>query len=120
MTTSTDELSDLLAELRQILEEERRVLLSGNPERISAVAERKLLLADAIEKRCNMPGAVPPKLEILAWLDRYNRGNSVICSAILRHLNQAIDKLRQNESHRSYGPDGAEINPPAPNPLGAA
>src|ERR1700739_1290852 len=119
MTTSTDELSDLLAELRQILEEERRVLLSGNPERISAVAERKLLLADAIEKRCNMPGAVPPKLEILAWLDRYNRGNSVICSAILHHLNQAIDKLRQNESHRSYGPDGAEINPPAPNPLGA-
>ena len=120
MTTSTDELSDLLAELRQILEEERRVLLSGSPERISGVAERKLLLADAIESKCNTPGTVPPKLETLAWLDRYNRGNSVICAAVLRHLNQAIDKLRQSESHRSYGPDGAEINPPAPNPLGAA
>jgi flagellar biosynthesis/type III secretory pathway chaperone len=120
MTTSTDELSKLLAELREILEEERAILLSGSPERISGVAERKLLLADAIERKCNTPGTVPPNLETLAWLGHYNRGNSVICSAILRHLNQTIDKLRQNESHRSYGPDGAENNPAAPNPLGAA
>ena len=120
MTTSDNQLSDLLAELRQILEEERGVLLSGSPERISGMAEHKLLLADAIERKCNAPGTVAPNLETLAWLSRYNRGNSVICSAILRHLNQAIDKLRRRESHRSYGPDGAENNPAASNPLGAA
>jgi flagellar biosynthesis/type III secretory pathway chaperone len=120
MTTSTDGLSDLLADLRRILEEERRVLLSGSPERISGVAERKLLLAEMIERKYNMPEAVPPDLDTLTWLERYNRENSVICSAMLRHMNQTIDKLRQHELHRSYTPDGAENNPPAQNPLGAA
>jgi len=120
MTTRGDRLSVLLAELRQILEEERSILLSGNPERITGVVERKLLLAEMIDREAEIPGTAPPSVAILTWLDRYNRGNSAICSAMLRHMTQAIDKLRQHESHRSYGPDGAENSPPAQNPLGAA
>jgi flagellar biosynthesis/type III secretory pathway chaperone len=120
MTTSSDRLSTLLIELRQILEEERAVLLSGSPDRVTGVVERKLTLAEAIERECATPGAVAPSIETLTSLDRYNRENSVICTAMLRHLTQTIDKLRQYELHRSYGPDGAENNPPAQNPLGAA
>src|ERR1700687_4636178 len=119
MTTS-DRLSALLADLRQILETERPILLSGSPERIAGVVERKLALAELIESECAEPGTVPPSIDTLTWLDRFNRENSVICSAILRHLTQSLDKLRQNELHRSYGPDGEENSPPDQNPLGAA
>lgn len=120
MTISMTSLPALLTELRQLLEEERAILLSGSPERITAVEERKLMLADSIERECAVPGTVVPSIETLIWLERYNRENSVICSALLRHVTQAIDKLRQHEPHRSYGPDGAEHNPAAKNPLGAA
>jgi flagellar biosynthesis/type III secretory pathway chaperone len=120
MTTTSDRTSTLLAELRQVLEEERAALLSGRPERLFRVVERKLALAEMIETECTKPAAVPPNLEILGWLDRYNQENSIICSAMLRHMTRTIDKLRQHELHRSYRPDGAENSPPAQNPLGAA
>ncbi|MGC2200781.1 MAG: hypothetical protein WA633_11635 [Stellaceae bacterium] len=120
MVTSIDTLSAMLAELRQILEEERSVLLSGSPERIAGVVDRKLALADMIEKESEKPGALPPSVEALSWLARYNRENSVICSALLRHLTDTVDKLRQRDLHRSYGPDGTETSPSAQNPLGAA
>jgi flagellar biosynthesis/type III secretory pathway chaperone len=120
MVTSIDTLSAMLAELRQILEEERSVLLSGSPERIAGVVDRKLALADMIEKESEKPGALPPSVETLSRLARYNRENSVICSALLRHLTDTVDKLRQRDLHRSYGPDGTETSPSAQNPLGAA
>jgi flagellar biosynthesis/type III secretory pathway chaperone len=120
MTPENGRLAALLAELRQLLEEERAILLSGRPEGIAALAERKLIIADSIERQCQAPGLTPPSAEHLAWLARYNRENSVICSAILQHLTNAIDRLRRQEPHRSYGPDGAELSPSAPNPLGAA
>jgi flagellar biosynthesis/type III secretory pathway chaperone len=113
-------LSDLLSELREILEEERRILLSGGPARIAGVVERKLRLAEAIEAAYRVPGAIPPSVETVISLDRYNRGNSIICSAMLRNLMRILDQLRQRECHRSYGPDGAEHSPPAPSRLGAA
>jgi flagellar biosynthesis/type III secretory pathway chaperone len=118
MTTTSDRISTLLEELRQVLEEERAALLSGRPEPLSRVVERKLALAEMIEMECT--AAVPPNLETLAWLERYNQGNSIICSAMLRHMTRTIDKLRQHELHRSYRPDGAESSPSAQNPLGAA
>jgi flagellar biosynthesis/type III secretory pathway chaperone len=120
MTTPSDRITTLMAELRQVLEEERGALLCGRPERLSRVVERKLALAETIETECTNPMAVPPNLETLGWLDRYNQGNSFICSAMLRHMTRTIDKLRQHELHRSYGPDGVENSPPAQNPLGAA
>lgn len=120
MTTSSGELSALLAELRQILAEERGILLSGSPDRIAGVVERKLALADMIESACAAPGTTAPSIETLISLDRCNRENSVICSAMLRHLTRTVDRLRQHELHRSYGPDGAESTPPAQSPLGAA
>lgn len=120
MTTPTDRLSSLLAELRQILEEERAILLSGSPQLVAAVVQRKLVLAEMIERECGVPENEPPSMDTLNWLARYNRENSVICSAMLRHLTRTIDKLRQHELHRSYGPDGTEQIPPAQHPLGAA
>jgi flagellar biosynthesis/type III secretory pathway chaperone len=120
MTTPTDNLAVLLAELEQILEEERAILLSGNPQRITGVVQRKLVLAERIERLCEVPGTEPPSIDALMRLARYNRENSVICSAILRHLTKTIDKLRRHELHRSYGPDGTEHHPPAQYPLGAA
>jgi flagellar biosynthesis/type III secretory pathway chaperone len=121
MPRSSDRLSSLLAELRQILEEERAILLSGTPQRISGVVERKLALAEEIESQFAAPAAITPSIvEILSWLERYNRGNSVICSALLRHMTEAIDRLRRHELHRSYGPDGAQNRPLTQNPLGAA
>jgi flagellar biosynthesis/type III secretory pathway chaperone len=120
MTTPSDRITTLMAELRQVLEEERGALLSGRPERLSRVVERKLALAEMIETECTNPATVLPNLETLGWLDRYNQENSFICSAMLRHMTRAIDKLRQHELHRSYGPDGAENSPAAQNPLGAA
>jgi flagellar biosynthesis/type III secretory pathway chaperone len=120
LSNSGERLSDLLAELRDLLEEERRILLSGSPERIAGIAERKLLLAETIESASKKMGTEPPSTETLAWLELYNRGNSVICGAMLRHLTRTLDKLRQREFHRSYRPDGAENSPPGQNPLGAA
>jgi len=120
MTTPTDSLSVLLAELSQILEEERTVLLSGRPHRITSVVQRKLALAEIIERQCELPTSEPPSTEVLVRLARYNRENAAICSAVLRHLTNTIDVLRQRELHRSYGPDGAEHNPAAQYPLGAA
>jgi hypothetical protein len=84
------------------------------------VVERKLALAEMIETECANPADAPPNVETLGWLDRYNQENSIICSAMLRQMTRTIDKLRQHELHRSYGPDGAETSPPAQNPLGAA
>jgi hypothetical protein len=120
VTTSSDGLSALLFELRILLEEERRILLSGSPERITSVIGQKLLMAEMIESAGKVAGAARASVETLRWLDRYNRGNSAICSKMLRHLTRTIDELRRHEFHRSYGPDGAEHSPPAQNPLGAA
>ncbi|MBV8118482.1 MAG: hypothetical protein JO081_00905 [Alphaproteobacteria bacterium] len=120
MSNSSQPLLQLLAELRDLLEEERSVLLSGSPERISVVVARKLALAEMIERARQTSSATPPDLETLKALERYNRGNSIICSAMLRHLTRALDKLRQREVHRSYRSDGAENRPPVQSPLGAA
>jgi flagellar biosynthesis/type III secretory pathway chaperone len=118
--TSNDNLSALLNELQQLLEEERAVLLSGRPDRMSVVVERKLILAEQIERECTVPGIVTHSSAALARLSRYNRENSVICSAILEHLTKALDKLRRYELHRSYGPDGTEQSSSPQNQLGAA
>ena len=120
MATSTNRFSALLDELREVLEEERGILLSGSPERITAVVARKLSLAERIERECTENGTTAPSIDTLTSIARYNRENSVICSAMLRHLTRSIDKLRQHELHRSYGPDGAERSPAAQHPLGAA
>jgi hypothetical protein len=115
-----DELFLLFAELQQLLEEERAALLVGNPERIIAAAGRKLELAGMIEAQAARPETAKPGGAALARAARYNRDNAVICSAMLRHLTQALDKLRRSEPHRSYLPDGSERNPPARHTLGAA
>ena len=47
MTPSTERLPALLVELRQVLEEERSILLSGSPEGIAELVKRKLSLAEA-------------------------------------------------------------------------
>lgn len=120
MTTNEASLPVLLDRLRQLLEEERGLLLSGSAEQITATAQRKLKLADEIERACAKLGSAAAETETLTRLARYNRENSVICNAILRHMTAALDKLRQRDPHRSYGPDGAELNPPSHRPLGAA
>jgi hypothetical protein len=120
MTTPSEPLAGLMAELQALLEEERDVLLAGNPELITAVAQRKLILGDRIEKETAVPGAPLPSVEMLTALARYNRQNAVICSAMLRHMTEAIDKLRRHEPHRSYKPDGSETSQPARHTLGAA
>jgi len=53
MTPSTERLPVLLAELRQVLEEERSILLSGSPEGIAELVKRKLSLAEEID--CTQP-----------------------------------------------------------------
>jgi flagellar biosynthesis/type III secretory pathway chaperone len=108
----------LLDELRDLLTEERRVLLSGKPDQITDVARRKLLLAERIDTACGSD--IAPKTKTLIWLDRYNRENSIICAAMLRHLTAAIDTLRRHDLHRSYKLDGTEQNPLAQQALGAA
>ena len=55
MTNPSTRLAELLGELRQILEYERSILVSGNPARISVVVERKLLIAEMIERECKTP-----------------------------------------------------------------
>jgi flagellar biosynthesis/type III secretory pathway chaperone len=120
MRDSSQQLAQLLAELRELLEHERSILLSGSPERIGGLVAHKSALADMIERTWQASTATPLELDTLKALQRYNRGNSVICSAVLRHLSRALDKLRQRELHRSYRPDGAEDSPPVRSPLGAA
>ncbi|HJU19969.1 MAG TPA: hypothetical protein VJ770_26250 [Stellaceae bacterium] len=120
MNASTDRLSALLAELRELLDAERQAFLAGSPERIAALAQRKLALADAIEREAALAAAAPPRADTLLALARANRENGVICAAMLRHLTQAVDALRRSAPHRSYRPDGTEHNPPEERPLGAA
>jgi flagellar biosynthesis/type III secretory pathway chaperone len=120
MNAPPNPLAALLAELRVLLEREREAFLSGSPERIAAVAQRKLALAELIEREAALPEAIAPSADALTALARYNRENGVICAAMLRHMTQALDKLRRSEPHRSYRPDGSEHTPPAPHPLGAA
>jgi flagellar biosynthesis/type III secretory pathway chaperone len=113
-------LTGLLDDLRQILEEERRTLLSGMPARLQVVTQRKLDLADAIEQETAPGTSAVADLNQLKTLARYNRENSVICGAILRHMTGALDRLRQREPHRSYRADGSEHNPPSGRLVGAA
>ncbi len=120
MTGSSGELAALVEELRGVLEEERRTLLAGDPEPIHAVTRRKLALAEAIEAASAVPGARLPQAETLTALARYNQQNGVICSAMLRHLRLALDRLRQHDLHRSYNADGSERRAPARHALGAA
>jgi flagellar biosynthesis/type III secretory pathway chaperone len=119
-TTTDSGLATLLEELRRVLEEERGILLSGNAEQINAITQRKMVLADTIERASAGIDRAAPLREILRRLARYNRENSVICTAILRHMTAALDKLQRRDPHRSYGPDGVEHNPPSHRPLGAA
>ncbi|HTV88280.1 MAG TPA: hypothetical protein VME41_04615 [Stellaceae bacterium] len=114
-----DETFRLFARLQQLLEEERAALLSGSPERVMAAVGHKLELADKIEAQAARPEAAM-SIAALNRIARYNRDNAVICTAMLRHLTQALDKLRRAEPHRSYLPDGSERNPPARHTLGAA
>jgi hypothetical protein len=121
MSAETPVLPSLLEELRRALEEERMALLSGKPARVDAAVARKLALAEAVE-RATPTGGDPPIADrrTLMALARYNRENYVICSAILRHMTTALDRLRRREPHRSYGPDGSEVNPPSQRLVGAA
>ena len=95
------------------------MFLTRATERLAGVVERKLRLAETIEHECDTPQAAPYREEIL-WLAGYNRGNSVICSAVLRQLTRTLDALRRRELHRSYCPDGAEASRSAQHPLGVA
>jgi hypothetical protein len=113
-------LASLLDELRQVLELERQTLVTGNPETINAITLRKLALAEAIDAAWHSEAEGRPSRELLVWLDRFNRENAIICAAMLRHLTLALDKLRSDTPHRSYGPDGAEQNGTVPQALGAA
>jgi flagellar biosynthesis/type III secretory pathway chaperone len=120
MSPTSRGLASLLDELRRVLEEERGILLSGIPARLLQVTEHKHALADAIED-ATRPGTSPlPDLRQLQALARYNRENSIICNAILRHMTAALDRLRQNHPHRSYRADGSEQNPPSGRLVGAA
>lgn len=113
-------LFELLADLQQALDDERAALLSGRSQQIAAVAERKRALLDRIEAEAAPPDAPPPDPDQLVGLSRRNRENAMICAAMLRHLTQAVDKLRQFEPHRSYCPDGSERRRASRNPLGCA
>jgi len=120
MTAPTDQLTGLIDQLREVLEEERRALLSGTSEAINSVVQRKLLLADRIEQATSAPGTSRPGSAELVALARYNRENAVICDTMLRHLTAAIDRLRRQDPHRSYKPDGSEQTHSAKHVLGAA
>ena len=120
MTTAQNSLTDLLDELRRVLEEERKTLLSGMPSRLDTVVQHKLALADAIEHETQAGASPIADLQTLKALARYNRENSVICGAMLRHMTGALDRLRQRDLHRSYLPDGTEQNPPSQRLVGAA
>ena len=115
-----DALGLLLDDLRHVLEEERRTLLSGAPTRLDTVTQHKLALADAIERLTEAGATARTDIGALTALARYNRENSVICTAILRHMTGALDRLRQRDPHRSYRADGSEQNPPSQRLVGAA
>jgi flagellar biosynthesis/type III secretory pathway chaperone len=118
--TPGQELSELVEELREVLEEERQALLSGTPEIINAATHRKMLVADRIEQATVLRGAVRPDRGTLLPLIRYNQENAVICAAMLRHLTAAIDRLRRHDPHRSYNAEGREETRSARHALGAA
>jgi len=120
MATSGERLEQLIDELREILELERRALLSGTPETISTVTQRKMLVADMIDQTSTELGLSRPDPEVLRLLQRYNQENAFICATMLRHLTDAIDRLRRHDPHRSYRPDGSEQSRPAQHALGAA
>jgi flagellar biosynthesis/type III secretory pathway chaperone len=120
MASKSEGLSGLLCELQQVLEEERSILLSGHPQRIARAVERKLRLAQEIEIAWTEAGTARPHRDTVVRLNGLNRGNAVICSAVLRQLTRTLDQLRQHECHRSYRPDGGETSPSAMGRLGAA
>lgn len=120
MANDATRLGALVDDLRDVLEEERRALLSGTPDAINAIAQRKLALAETIEAATAGADASRPHPDALAALARYNQENAVICAAMLRHLTAAIDRLRHHDPHRSYNPDGSEQSSPARHALGAA
>jgi hypothetical protein len=118
--TAETELAALLDELATVLVEERRALLGGLPDAVTAVVRRKLALAEAIERLTGSDGVPLPDPARLELLARCNQENAVICAAMLRHLTAAIDTLRRHDLHRSYRPDGSEHGPDARTTLGAA
>jgi flagellar biosynthesis/type III secretory pathway chaperone len=120
MQQSNDRVGALLRELERVLQDERGILLSGHPERLAPAVERKLQLAQQLETACAEPETPPPGREAVRRLDQLNRGNAVICSAVLRQLSRTIDRLRRGDCHRSYRADGGETSPPAAGRLGAA
>jgi hypothetical protein len=120
MAGETSPLAALLEELRLALQDERMALLSGQPARVDAAVARKLVLAEAIERATPPDDRPSADHRTLVDLARYNRENHVICGAILRHVTAALDRLRQREPHRSYGPNGSERSPPSQRLVGAA
>ena len=119
-TTPAARLADLVEELREVLEEERRALLSGTPAAISAITQKKMLVADLVDQATLVQGTPRPDPRLLRPLARYNQENAVICAAMLRHLTAAIDRLRRQDPHRSYNSDGSEQNRSSQHALGAA
>jgi hypothetical protein len=79
-----------------------------------------LLLADRIEQATAATAAQRPGAAELVALARFNQENAVICDTMLRHLTSAIDRLRRQDPHRSYKPDGSEQSHSAKHVLGAA
>jgi flagellar biosynthesis/type III secretory pathway chaperone len=120
MAPPAENLAELIDELRELLQAERRVLLSGTPAAINDITRRKMLVANLIEQTTMVPGMPRPDPSLLQPLARYNQENAVICAAMLRHLTAAIDRLRHQDPHRSYGPDGSEQTRSAQHALGAA
>jgi len=120
MATPSERLDELIDELRELLELERRALLSGTPTSINEVTQRKMLVADMIDQTSMEPGIPRPDPEALRPLLRYNQENAFICATMLRHLTDAIDRLRRQDPHRSYRPDGSEQSRSAQHALGAA
>jgi flagellar biosynthesis/type III secretory pathway chaperone len=120
MATPSERLADLIGELDDVLKAERQALLTGTPVLINEVTQRKMLVADLIDQATMTPGTPRPDPALLQPLFRYNQENAVICATMLRHLTAAIDRLRRQDPHRSYGRDGAEQNRAAPHALGAA
>jgi flagellar biosynthesis/type III secretory pathway chaperone len=120
MTVAAERLYELIDELRDVLEAERRALLSGTADAINAVTQRKMLVADMIDQATMVLGTSRPNPALLQPLVRYNQENAIICAAMLRHLTAAIDKLRRQDPHRSYRSDGSEQSRSARHALGAA
>lgn len=120
MATPAEHLEELIRQLRDVLEAERRTLLSGAPAAISAITQRKMLIAELLDQAVLVPGTPRPDPALLQPLARYNQENAVICGAMLRHLTAAIDRLRRQDPHRSYSPDGSEQRRSSQHALGAA